>query len=74
MAATISISLSMPTQARRDQEREIMKYLLSRVEQAIGDGTSLSGTVLDRSGASGGTWTFRRERAREQLRSKHDAT
>lgn len=51
-----------------------MKYLLSRVEQAIGDGTSLSGTVLDRSGASGGTWTFRRERAREQLRSKHDAT
>ena len=31
-----------------------MKFLLSRVEQAIGDGTSLSGTVLDRSGASGG--------------------
>ena len=52
-----------------------MKYLLSRVEQAIGDGTSLSGTVLDRSGASGGTWTFRRERASWAASgSKHDAT
>jgi hypothetical protein len=41
----------------RSSEREQIKYLLEKAIQAVGDGTSTSGTVTDRVG-TGHSWTY----------------
>lgn len=60
MAVMLSVTINAPTKAldRRDQERETLRYMLDQLEQQLGNGTSLSGSLLDRSGTGTGTWTY----------------
>jgi hypothetical protein len=60
MTTRMSVTLNVGPNdgATRTSERGNIKTLLGKVIQAIGDGTSTSGTVLDNSGNNVGSWTY----------------
>jgi hypothetical protein len=57
-ALTVNISTSSNMGEKRSSERAQIRWLLSRVEQAIGDGTSVSGNIIDQSGQNAGSFTY----------------
>jgi hypothetical protein len=54
---TITITTGAGMGAARSSEREQIKYLLEKAIQAVGDGSSTSGSVIDRVG-TGHSWTY----------------
>ena len=54
---TITITTGSGMGATRSAEREQIKYLLDRAVQAVGDGSSTSGSVIDRVG-TGHVWSY----------------
>jgi hypothetical protein len=55
---SVTVNVGANDGATRASERANVKTLLEKVIQAVGDGTSTSGTVLDNSGNNVGSWTY----------------
>lgn len=56
---TITINTGPNDGATRHSERANIKYVLQRIMQQIGDGTTTSNaSVLDASGNAVGSWTY----------------
>jgi hypothetical protein len=55
---SVTINTGPNDGATRASERVNVKTLLEKVVQAIGDGVSTSGNVIDNSGNNVGTWTY----------------
>lgn len=56
--ATVTISVTAGNGATQRAEREQIRWVLGHVEQAVGDGSSTSGTIIDRTGAAAATWSY----------------